>query len=223
MQSSSSDSPTSFSRGPNRSHLESGSNPFQQNQMAGSLPVPSGYSQIPTQRLSPSFPSAENDTAPGATLNMLCDVAAAGNGKRMGSDMQFGERKRVKSRAQPGKVSCDNPVLMQRLNALGGGFPMPRWAQAAASKGDNKQRKEDLRQQQRNRQIDRVNKMSGGFPMPPMTEGKVLNVAPKSLSSFRTLWLQTNPDVQKEVLSRRLGRGDVKILNRFIANTTESV
>jgi hypothetical protein len=195
-------------------------NPFQGNQMVGSLPFPHS-SQILPQRLSHSFPSARNGSAPVETLNMLCDVVVAGNEKRMGGDFQKGERKRLKSLSEPSNVAGDNPVLMHRLNALGGGFPMPRWAQAA-TKGHNKQRNEDLRQQQRNLQIERINKMSGGFPMPRIADGKAVNVTPTSLNSYKAVWQQTHPEFQKEALSRRLERRDIKMMNRFNDKTAES-
>jgi hypothetical protein len=202
-------------------------NPFQGNQMVGSLPFPHS-SQILPQRLSHSFPSARNGSAPVETLNMLCDVVVAGNEKRMGGDFQKGERKRLKSLSEHSNVAGDNPVLMHRLNALGGGFPMPRWAQEA-TKGHNTQRNEDLRQQQipirqqqRNLQIERINKMSGGFPMPRIADCKAVNVAPTSLNSYKALWQQTHPEFQKEALSRRLERRDIKMMNRFNNNTTES-
>lgn len=104
----------------------------------------------------------------------------------------------------------DNPLLVERVTALGGGFPMPKWAGI----GKKVKAKEDVneRQQAQAASIPPPTRI-GAFPMPPLTDCKDLSVNAPTLSSYKNLWQGTDLDVRKEILARRLHRGDVKIVN----------
>ncbi|CAJ1939905.1 unnamed protein product [Cylindrotheca closterium] len=146
-------------------------------------------------------------------------------------------------------TSVNDPTLLQRLNTLSGGFPMPKWARNAANgNGSNsggcgssiqttsvstsndstsissgtgigeRRRKgmsiQEMMKERKRLELERVNNLSGGFPLPKLDADetslgrKQQGIQPASLDTFRQVWLQTPPAYQKEVLSRRLERGD---------------
>eukprot|EP00980_Cylindrotheca_fusiformis_P000871 scaffold229_cov136-Cylindrotheca_fusiformis.AAC.5 len=194
-----------------------------------SNPTARSIAQIAPQRLTPSFPFARNGQARLGNLNVLYDAAVAGGKKRTvgeSSQLLMGERKRAKSRMSEARkvTASDNPVLMERLNALGGGFPMPRWARPSTNKVNSKQGSKEDMQHEKRVLLERISSLTGGFPMPPSKgDGKsVLKAGHKSFSSFKTLWHQTDPEIQKEMLSRRLERRDVRMMNRFNTTSEES-
>jgi hypothetical protein len=136
------------------------------------------------------------------SLNMLCDVAAGDQGvKRTTRDDLHspGGSKRLKTDAFP--AVKDNPVLLERLSALGGGFPMPKWGNFGMKKSKPKAPDSP-------KPTPRI----GAFPMPSLKEGQNPNLAP-SLSSYKMLWRGTDHDLRKEVLARKLQRGSVKIVD----------
>jgi hypothetical protein len=115
------------------------------------------------------------------------------------------------------ETARENPVLMQRLSELSGGFPMPKWG--GLEKG-GKGKTVAITQEAINvsKKLDISPSTSiGAFPMPRATEeGKIRLLTEKPvLTSFQKVWDQKewngDLEVQKEVLARRLQRGNVLI------------
>lgn len=141
--------------------------------------------------------------------------------------------------------SLEDTNLLQRLNALSGGFRMPKWARANSNGGNSStsttttsttttsrsnrsdvnscmmgisgERKkgtslQEMMNEKKRLELERVNKLSGGFPMPRVDADETMkgaSVQRASLDGFRQVWLQTPPEYQKEVLSRRLEKGNM--------------
>ena len=164
--------------------------------------------QFPPPRIPSSFPGPR--LVPGGiqpSLSMLCDVAVGDHiGKRGAKDdLKKSDTKRFK--ADPASLSIkDSPVLLERLSALGGGFPMPKWGggfkKTQASKSVELQKK--------------LTPRIGAFPMPPIKEGSNRNKVP-TLLSYKDLWRSTDHELRREIFSRKLQRGHVKILERRAA------
>jgi len=59
-------------------------------------------------------------------------------------------------------------------------------------------------------ELERVDKLSGGFPLPSIdtTTDSPRKQIPL-MESFRQVWLQTPPELQKEVLSQRLEKDNM--------------
>jgi hypothetical protein len=133
---------------------------------------------------------------------MLCDVAAGDQvGKRTAllDDLRKPEASK-RHKGEPGQISKENPVLMERLRALGGGFPMPKWGGFKISKP--KEVRDTPKQ---------LTSKLGAFPLPPLKGRKPLNVVP-SLSSYKDLWQGTDHELRKEIFARKLHYGNVKMM-----------
>jgi hypothetical protein len=166
-----------------------------------------GLVQFPPPRLQSTFPGPQPLSFGGSngvqqSLNMLCDVAVAGDqgvGKRTRDDLRKPEA--YKRRKTEQSDSKDNPVLLQRLTAMGGGFPMPKWGAGFMRKSKPKPLPPQMLPKTK----------LGAFPMPALKDrGSSMNMAP-SLSSYKALWRDTDLDLREEVLARKLERGRVII------------
>jgi hypothetical protein len=138
------------------------------------------------------------------SLSMLCDVAVGDQvGKRTALDDLYKPEASKRHKSEPGQISKENPVLMERLRALGGGFPMPNWG------GGFKRRSKPKEVQAGPKQL--TSKL-GAFPLPPLKGRKSLNMVP-SLSSYKDLWQgTTDHELRKEILVRKLHYGNVKMM-----------
>ena len=172
-------------------------------------------------------------TAAGATgqpsLGMLCDVAMGGatggsdlGGSKRGTDAlsssMGNSNKRFKHQLSPFKTDLpsgnsskpvllkDNPVLLERISSLGGGFKWGGFGKSLA-KSKASQQAESKKQQPPPTRI-------GAFPMPTV-DGRKPDLLEKkpSLASYKALWRSIEHELRQEVLSRRLQRGHVKIVN----------
>lgn len=156
--------------------------------------------QFPPQRLQATFPAGMAGLQ--TPLNMLSDIATGEGNKRPATDM-FGNPSAKRTKMAPmvhGNSLKNNPMLMKRLAAMSGGFPMPKWGM------------KKVPQQQRVENAETVQKevlpRHGAFPMPGAKEQVTKKVSSSSLKSYKKLWDETDVDLREEVLARRLGRHD---------------
>ena len=178
-------------------HLYESPNPIEREMMIDSSPLFSS-----TAVTAPQFPPERLQ----GTLNILCDVAVGEQcGKRVGGFQKLHvQEKRLKIGKKTSSSETDTTMLLERLRALGGGFPMPRFTGVVRT--EETARRSDIEQQLQLLSNSKI----GSFPMPPAKNQKV-NLEPTSLYSFRLLWENTRPEFREEILSRRLERGDVEI------------
>jgi hypothetical protein len=186
--------------------------------------------RIPSQFLTPTHLMVGNNSGGGGgglqpSLGMLCDVAGAVDLKRPAvSDnnkmlmnpkrfkpMTVAEMNHLHNASKPVPLK-DNPILLERISALGGGFPMPKWGRAMGGVGGGSKGKTPAvdATAASTATLERLAKKQGGFPMPSL-KGRV--TLEPTLSSYKSLWTSTDSDLRREVLSRQLHRGHVKILN----------
>ena len=105
----------------------------------------------------------------------------------------------------------NNPILLERISNLGGGFPMPKWATEV-----QKEHKDDLNKASREAMSeDQSSSLPftrlGAFPMPTISGRPTLISDEPRLSSFRELWEKTAPSLRKDVLAMRLELGNVEL------------
>jgi hypothetical protein len=181
-----------------------------------------------TSRLSSS-------TANGLPLNLLVDaaiskvpVSVTGSNKRSYADSSVGyssppmkrstfllqhhQQKKPRVTSTPAKsdvssLATSNPILMERLCSLSGGFPMPKFS-AFKKKGKAAIAEEALKVCQELQQDAAVTRKTGSFPMPSLTERNLKSFAPKSLEAFEKIWTQIDdPHLRKEMFARKLQKG----------------
>ena len=163
--------------------------------------LPANIAQFPPQRIPASFQGNKLNGGLQQSLNMLCDVAVGGQMKRAaGEDIQKDTFKKAKLDAP--SLSRENPVLMERLSALGGGFPMPKWGLG--------KRMKPKQQQPPKLPTTRL----GAFPMPPLKEQAAK--AP-SLNSYKTVWQNLEHDLRKEIFARKLQYGNLEVNGSKVA------
>ena len=159
--------------------------------------------QFPSGRVSPTFVNASPEK-----FEVLCDVAEEIVKPNRSEDIDkvYHEHKKPKTQHE------SNEILLERIASMGGGFrtfPMPSSIQKPMSTKSEKTRiidDESLEQQ-----IQLLSKSRlGTFPMPRVKDQRV-NLEPTSLDSFQHLWENTEKRFRKEILSRRLERGDIPI------------
>ena len=82
---------------------------------------------------------------------------------------------------------CNNPVLLEKISNLGGGFPMPKWSIEV-----QKERKDESFKVREAISKDQSNPLPstrlGAFPMPTISGRPTLVSDEPRLSSFRELW-----------------------------------
>ena len=113
---------------------------------------------------------------------------------------------------QVSSLAINNPILMERLCSLSGGFPMPKFG-GLFKKKDNKAAITDealkvCQELQEERRLP--TSKSGAFPMPSCTPGgrHPKSLAPKSLPTFEKIWTDIdNPQLRKEIFARKLQKG----------------
>lgn len=130
-----------------------------------------------------------------------------------------------------------NPLLMHRLSSLSGGFPMPKFSggQSFGRKDSNNSTSflsSRQRQQQQLQQLIISSTKIGAFPMPPLKVQRRTEHFSPPLHAYRKLWdeecvgdnkgvshgtttnstiVTTNVEFQRELFSRRLQAGTVKV------------
>ena len=104
----------------------------------------------------------------------------------------------------------NNPILLERISNLGGGFPMPKWATEV-----QKEHKDESCMDREAMSEDQSNPVPstrlGAFPMPTISGRPTLVSDEPRLSSFRELWEKTAPSLRKDVLAMRLELGNVEL------------
>eukprot|EP00339_Tiarina_fusa_P015395 CAMPEP_0117051468 /NCGR_PEP_ID=MMETSP0472-20121206/35557_1 /TAXON_ID=693140 ORGANISM="Tiarina fusus, Strain LIS" /NCGR_SAMPLE_ID=MMETSP0472 /ASSEMBLY_ACC=CAM_ASM_000603 /LENGTH=208 /DNA_ID=CAMNT_0004765685 /DNA_START=92 /DNA_END=718 /DNA_ORIENTATION=+ len=179
--------------------------PFNKVDPLGRLRMSSIGSQFPTSRLPAALSgqrmmqAAHNTPASvQQSLSMLCDVAMsepAGSKRMYADDLRRQDpMKRRKIETPP----MQNPILLERLSSLGGGFPMPKWAGAKKFKP---KAPEPLK----------LKPSLGAFPMPGVKSQKQ-GFTP-ALSGYKNLWYDTDQDLRKEVFARRLCRANTRVVD----------
>ena len=176
-------------------------NAFLQGNMANSLPI-----QFPPPRIPANFQGHTNLGGNGGglqqSLSMLCVVAVGDQpgGKRTASDELMKNEAVKRHKIGSREISKDNPVLMERLSSLGGGFPMPKWAGFQRSTPKEAQPV-----------VKQPTPMLGAFPLPPLKDRKSSHMS-LALSSYKDLWQNADHELRKEILARRLEHGNIKVM-----------
>jgi hypothetical protein len=159
--------------------------------------------QFPPPRIPWSFPGSTM-LAAGAgagggvqpSLSLLCDVAESDQKRVAKEDPRKPET--FKKQKTESLLLKDNPVMLERLTSLGGGFPMPKWG------GSPKKSKEKL-------PVAKTPTVRlGAFPMPPLKEGTTRRTP--TFASYKSLWRNTELDLRREIFARKLHRGNVEVL-----------
>jgi hypothetical protein len=166
-----------------------------------SRPFALRMNQFPPPRIPWSFPGSTM-LAAGAgggfqpSLSLLCDVAESDQKRAAKEDPRKPETfKKQKTESLSLK---DNPVMLERLSSLGGGFPMPKWG------GAPKKNKEKL-------PVAKTPTVRlGAFPMPPLKEGTTRRTP--TFASYKSLWRNAELDLRREIFARKLQRGSVELL-----------
>ena len=188
---------------------------------------------LPSSRMLTGGAAAAAVAAAGGqpSLGMLCDVAMGGGGlggagggvdhlgssgnKRSSLDAYStgSSNKRFKHQLSPPfknesngskpVLLKDNPVLLERISSLGGGF---KWGGFGKSLFKSKAVQQKVQEPPPTR--------IGAFPMPSV-DGRLPALLEKKpmLTSFKALWRTTELELRPEVFSRNLQRGHVKIVD----------
>ena len=190
---------------------------------------------LPSSRMLTGGAAAAAVAAAGGqpSLGMLCDVAmgggvgagagvdhlgSSGSNKRSALDtFATNSNKRFKHQLSPPfknepnasskpVLLKDNPVLLERISSLGGGF---KWGGFGKSLFKSK-----AAQQSANKVQEPPPTRIGAFPMPSV-DGRLPALLEKKpmLTSFKALWRTTDRELRPEVFSRNLQRGHVTILD----------
>jgi hypothetical protein len=144
-------------------------------------------------------------------------LAQLKNRKRASSLTTSFESHHHNKKPRGNETTQDNPVLMQRLSELSGGFPMPKWG-ALLKGGKGKTAVITQEAIQVSKELDIFPSTSiGAFPMPRAKEEEKMRLLTEKpvLTSFQQVWdkKEWNGDLelQKEVLARKLQRGSFLI------------
>lgn len=164
------------------------------------------------------------------SLNMLCDVAVAGEPGSATTSINnshkrfaLGEaprpldsafKRRRTSQQAAATPPMQNPKLLERLSSLGGGFPMPKWAGVGGGKNKEKSQRSHQAQLQ-------LKPSLGSFPMPGIQNQKHSQIG--RLDGYDALWNQHAPaaassntndyELQKEILARQFCKSNTRIVD----------
>jgi hypothetical protein len=200
--------PTALSTQP--SMIMTNGNPFEMDSrnrnallsMSKLSPFAMRMNQFPPPRIPWSFPRGSTMLAAGGgvqpSLSLLCDVAVSDQKRAATADPR--KQDFLKKQQTESLSLKDNPVLLERLSSLGGGFPMPKWGGAHSKK--NKEKLPAAKT---------PTVRLGAFPMPPLKEGTTRRTP--TLASYKSLWRNAELELRREIFSRKLHRGSVEILH----------
>ncbi|KAG7343315.1 hypothetical protein IV203_021260 [Nitzschia inconspicua] len=168
-------------RNPVSSHSHSDNNNFSHHLLAG---LKRGLQQ-----------ESQSGTAPPNNLNVSSFASS--------SVSSFPQSK--KARVDKTSQDDNSALMMQRLNAMNGGFPMPRWS--AFLKGESTT-STMTKAVEISKSLDIPPSSIGAFPMPRVKDDDKPSSFTEDpvLTSFQQVWDQHDGDVelQKEILARKL-------------------